>query len=257
MHGNTPRRGKMFGVPIFVGKLRDEGALCGAVRSEPQRLHRKAVAKLRVRGIAEAPGQLVVDEVTNQIGIVPVGRGRLYDIAVDGSGERRIERVRHLAPPAAYSGGISVYVDRDDMGHLAAFEQARLTPVANRVEAPGAQPLDRRPAPKRQIIRSVFALQIGGVKIETPPVVELPAPLFGQPAALIRRAVMRGQRTPRIRKLGEHGFPSLDKSRPDIRTDDIDAEREKAVAIGRDQPPPPLPLLCTKEPGRAKNGTLE
>src|SRR6266850_4496151 len=104
MHGNTPRCGKMFGVPIFVGKLGDEGTLCRAGWSEPQRLHRKAVAELRVRGIAEAPGQLVVDEVPNQVGVVPVGRGGLYDFPVDGSGERRIERVRHLAPPAAYSG---------------------------------------------------------------------------------------------------------------------------------------------------------
>src|SRR5882724_13122855 len=115
MHGNTPRCRELFGAPIFVGKLRDKGALCGAGRSEPQRLHRKAVAELRVRGIAEAPGQLVVDEVPNQIGVVPIRRGGLYDVAVGGSGERRIEGVRHLAPPAAYSGEISGYVDRDDM----------------------------------------------------------------------------------------------------------------------------------------------
>src|SRR5882672_2142853 len=109
MHGNTPRCGEMFSVPIFVGELRDEGALCGAGRSEPQCLHRKAVAELRVRGIAEVPGQLVVDKVPNQVGVVPVGRGGLFYVAVGGSGERRIERVRNLARPAAYSGEISVY----------------------------------------------------------------------------------------------------------------------------------------------------
>src|ERR1700730_12985112 len=138
MHGYTPGRGKMFDVPISVDKLRDEGALCGAVRSEPQRLHREAVAKPRVRSIAEAPGQFVVDEVTNQIGVVPVGRHRLYDVAVDGSGKRRIERVRHPAPPAAYSSKIPVYVDRDDIGHLAPCEQCRFAPITDGVEAPGA-----------------------------------------------------------------------------------------------------------------------
>src|SRR6266446_10003238 len=231
MHVKTPRSGEMFGVPIFVGKLRDKGALCRASRSEPQRLHSKAVAELRVRGIAEAPGQLVVDEVPNQIGVVPVGRGGPYDVAVDGSGERRVERVRRLAPPAAYSGEISVYVDRHDIGHLTPCKQSRLAPIADGVEAPGAQPLDRRIAPDRQVVRPIFSLQIGGVEVEASPVAELPAPLFGQAAAFIRVAIMRGQRAPRIGKLGEHGFPSLDKSRPDIGADDIDAEGEKTVAL--------------------------
>src|SRR6266446_464685 len=138
MHGNTPRRGKMFGVPIFVGKLRDEGALCGAGRSEPQRLHRKAVAEVWIRGVAETPGQLVIDEVTNQIGVVPIDRGRLYDVTVDGSGEHRIERVRYLAPPAAYSGEISVNVDRHDIGRLTPCKQSRFAPITDGVEAPGA-----------------------------------------------------------------------------------------------------------------------
>src|ERR1700730_9766816 len=108
MHGNTPRCGEIFGIPIFVGKLSDKRALCGAGRSKTQRLHRKVVAELRVRGIAEAPGQLVVDEISNQIRVVPVGRDGLYDLPVDSGGERRIERVRHLAPPAAYFGESSV-----------------------------------------------------------------------------------------------------------------------------------------------------
>ena len=36
-------------------KLRDKGALCRAGRSEPQRLHRKAVAELRVRVLLPRP----------------------------------------------------------------------------------------------------------------------------------------------------------------------------------------------------------
>src|SRR6266404_4418236 len=195
MHANTPRCGEIIGIPIFLGKLRDKRALCGAGRSETQRLHRKAVAELRVSGIAEAPGQLVVDEVPNQVRVVPVGRGGLYDFPVDRSGERRIERVRHLAPPAAYSGEISGYVDRDDISHLAPGEQSRFAPIADRVEAPGTQTLDRRIPPDRQVVRAVFSPQIGGVEVETPPVAELPAALFGQAAAFIRGAVMRGQRT--------------------------------------------------------------
>src|SRR5437867_7102467 len=242
----------MFGVPIFVGKLGDEGPLCGASWSEPQGLHSKAVAEPRVRGIAEAPGQFVVDKVPNQIGVVPVGRGGLYDILVDGSGERRIERVRHLAPPAAHPGEISIYVDRDDIGQLAPGEQSRFAPIADRVEAPGTQTLDRRITPDRQVIRTVFSLQIGGVEVETPPVTELSAPLFGQAAAFIRVAVMRCKQTPRIGKLGEHGFPSLDKSRPDIGADNIDAEGEKTMAFRCHEPPTVIAPFRAKEASRTK-----
>jgi hypothetical protein len=68
---------------------------------------------------------------------------------------------------------------------------------------------------------------------------------------------MRGQRTPRAGKLGEHEFPSLNKSRPDIRANDVDAEREKAMAVGCDEPPTIIPPLRAKEPGSVKNGTLQ
>src|SRR6266446_1022875 len=81
-------------------------------------------------------------------------------------------------------------------------------------------------------------------RASNPGSLQLPAALLGQAAAFIRVAVMRGQRTPRIGKLGEHGFPSLDKSRPDIGADDIDAERKEPVPLGGDEPPPPFPPLC-------------
>ena len=68
---------------------------------------------------------------------------------------------------------------------------------------------------------------------------------------------MRGQRTRRIGKLGEHGFPPLDKSRPDIGADDIDAEGEKTVALRCHEPPAVIPPLRAKETRRAKIRSLQ
>ena len=148
-------------------------------------------------------------------------------------------------------------MDWDDISHLAPGEQSRFAPIADRVEAPGTQTPDRRITPNRQVIGTVFSLQIGGVEVETPSVTELPAPLFGQAAAFIRVAVVRGERTSRIGKLGEHGFPSLDKSRPDIGADDIDAEGEKTVALRCHEPPAVIPSLRAKEPRRTKIRSLQ
>src|SRR6516164_9634198 len=69
-------------------------------------------------------------------------------------------------------------------------------------------------------------------------------------------AVMRGQGVARLGKPRKHEFPALDKRRPDIRAHDIDAEREKAVAVWCDEPPTTIPPFRAEEPGRVKIGTL-
>jgi len=166
----------MFGVPIFFGELSDESPLCWAGCPEPQRLHCKAVAQLRVLGVTEAPGP---------------------------------------------------------------------------------QPLECRLAPDRQVVCPAFPLQIGGLEVETPPVVVLPAPLRGETQALVRIAVMRAQRVARLGKPGKHELPPLDKRRPDIRAHDIDAEREKAVTVWCDEPPPVTPPFRAKEPSPVKIGALQ
>src|SRR5271166_3068676 len=63
---------------------------------------------------------------------------------------------------------------------------------------------------------------------------------------------MSGQRVVRGGKFGKHELPSLDKRRADVRAHDVDAEREEAVAVGRDEPPPAFPPFRAKESGRAE-----
>jgi len=68
---------------------------------------------------------------------------------------------------------------------------------------------------------------------------------------------MRSQRVARLGKPRKHELPALDKRRPDIRSHDIDAEREKTVAVWCDEPPTTIPPFRAKEPGRVKIGTLQ
>src|SRR5439155_17053852 len=129
---------------------------------------------------------------------------------------------------------------------------SRLAPTPDRVETPAAQPPDRRIAPDRQIVRPVFSLQIGGVEVESPPVVETAALLRRQAAAFVRTAVMHGERVTRLGQLGKHEPPSFDKSRSEIGADAVHPEREEAVALACDEPPSAVPVLGAKEPGRRK-----
>ena len=87
--------------------------------------------------------------------------------------------------------------------------------------------------------------------------VKLPAGLRRQTATFIGMAVMHSQRVIGVGEFPKHKLSSFDNRRPDIRADDIDAEREEAVALGGDEPPSIIPPLRAKEPGRAKNGPLK
>ena len=83
--------------------------------------------------------------------------------------------------------------------------------------------------------------------------VERAAALGAQAAAVVGFAPMRGKFAISARQIAEHELAALDIGRPG-RRDRVDADREKAVPFGGDEPPSAIPPFGAEKPVARKVG---
>ncbi|MNP09858.1 hypothetical protein D3C76_1019790 [compost metagenome] len=196
---DAPGLGQPFLVAVLVTQLLEEGALGRYIGGQAQSAVGQAIPGFRVAAWG-SPGQLVVGEVADQPRVVTVITGGNGHGALGGHGETRVERVGHAAPPVhagADAGVITHDRQRQGVGHTFGLAQGGLAPVADRVETPGHQTVQRMRLPAGSVQhqwravgglpfcgrRAGFAvgtLHVGSIKVE-------PAPLFE--VAPLRRGI--------------------------------------------------------------------
>jgi hypothetical protein len=216
--------------------LIEQGAPGSGLRAQRQRSRSQAVAAAIAAHIT--PGQLVIDEVAQAPGIFAAGFRRGANARVHGCGEFRIEDVGHVAPVIArgrYFGELSMDAERHGIGDAFRLVEHRVGPVGYGIEAPGAETGERRGAPFAGPIRAVFALQIGGIEIESSSADE--ADLQTDGCAGAGAVEVRCERTARLRQPLKHRFAAFHHGAAFAHRHAIEAKREEQVAIGRDQPP--------------------
>src|SRR5476649_1782486 len=105
----------------------------------------QGIAGLRII-TGTGPGQFVVGEITDQPGVITVITGGDGDGPFGSHGEAWIERIRHAAPPVLTGADAHVITNdrqRQGVGHALGLTQLRVAPVAEGVEAPGLQAIQR------------------------------------------------------------------------------------------------------------------
>ena len=245
---DAPRRGQCFRRRVLLAQQRDEGLLGRALRIAGERAQRQAPAALRA---GTGPGQFVVGEVAEQPGIVAHAGARLDHCLLRGLRETRVERIGHAAPVVVAAGDVGVVagdVDRARVWQPVRLSQRIVAPVADGVEAPGLQPIQRARAPGSQPVLAIDAIQVGRVEIEPAAMVVAHAPAGALVlVAVVTIAVERGPFAAVRRQVEEHELAALDITAATIGNHRVDAEREERVAVGCHQSPA-TPLLLRVEP---------
>src|SRR5260370_24665576 len=131
----------------------------------------------------------------------------------------------------------------------------RRAQIADGVEPPGFEPLHRLLAPALAPIRTEFALEVSGVKVEGATMIECAAGLRPQSATVVVLAPMRSKLSIRRRQIAEHRLATVDIGFPSERNH-VHSDREESIALGGDEPPSPVTLLRAEAARRAKAAHL-
>ncbi|MCY1402258.1 hypothetical protein D9M71_173950 [compost metagenome] len=246
---DAPGLGEPLLVAILVAQLLEKGALGGHIGSQAQGAVGQRIAGFRVLAMT-APGQFVVGKIAKQPGIVAMVAGGDGNGPFRRHGEARIEGVGHAAPPveAGPDGGkIATDGQRQGVGHALAVVESRITPVAERVEAPGLQAVQAVVFPALRVVAAVGALEVSAIEVVPAALIERAALVGVGLGTVVTFAEVRGQGLVLLRQRLEHGFAAFYVGLAEAGRYRVDAQGKERVAFRSHQEPAAIALLGTEE----------